>query len=42
MRSRLAFGISIGIPFDTYLVDEVTCVGDAAFKDKSRIVFQSG
>lgn len=40
MRSRLAFGISIGIPFDTYLVDEVTSVGDAAFKRKSRLVFQ--
>jgi capsular polysaccharide transport system ATP-binding protein len=39
MRSRLAFGISIGIPFDTYLVDEVTSVGDAAFKLKSRLVF---
>ena len=36
MRSRLAFGVSIGIPFDTYLVDEVTSVGDAAFKLKSR------
>lgn len=40
MKSRLAFGISIGIPFDTYLVDEVTAVGDAAFKRKSRMVFQ--
>jgi capsular polysaccharide transport system ATP-binding protein len=39
MKSRLAFGVSIGIPFDTYLVDEVTSVGDAAFKQKSRIVF---
>ena len=39
MRSRLAFGISMGIPFDTYLVDEVTSVGDAAFKKKSRRVF---
>ena len=39
MKSRLAFGISIGIPFDTYLVDEVTAVGDAAFKNKSRLVF---
>lgn len=39
MKSRLAFGISIGIPFDTYLVDEVTSVGDAAFKLKSRLVF---
>jgi capsular polysaccharide transport system ATP-binding protein len=40
MRSRLAFGVSIGIPFDTYLVDEVTAVGDAGFKKKSRILFQ--
>lgn len=39
MRSRLAFGISIGIPFGTYLVDEVTSVGDAAFKRKSGLVF---
>lgn len=40
MRSRLAFGISMGIRFDTYLVDEVTAVGDAAFKRKSRAVFR--
>jgi capsular polysaccharide transport system ATP-binding protein len=40
MKSRLAFGISIGIPFDTYLVDEVTSVGDAAFKMKSKLVFK--
>ncbi|ETA50643.1 ABC transporter ATP-binding protein [Ponticoccus alexandrii] len=39
MRSRLAFGISMGIRFDTYLVDEVTAVGDAAFRRKSRAVF---
>lgn len=39
MKSRLAFGISMGIPFDTYLVDEVTAVGDATFKRKSRQVF---
>ncbi len=39
MISRLAFGVSIGIPFDTYLVDEVTSVGDAVFKRKSRLVF---
>lgn len=40
MRSRLAFGVSMGIRFDTYLVDEVTAVGDAAFKVKSREVFK--
>lgn len=39
MRSRLSFGLSMGIRFDTYLVDEVTSVGDAAFKKKSRAVF---
>lgn len=39
MRSRLAFGVSMGIRFDTYLVDEVTSVGDAAFKAKSKAVF---
>ena len=39
MKSRLAFGVSIGIPFDTYLVDEVTSVGDAAFREKSRVYF---
>ena len=35
MRSRLSFGVSMGIPFDYYLIDEVTSVGDAAFKAKS-------
>lgn len=39
MRSRLAFGVSMGIHFDTYLVDEVTSVGDAAFRTKSEAVF---
>lgn len=41
MRSRLAFGASMGIRFDTYLVDEVTAVGDARFRDKSQAVFRS-
>jgi capsular polysaccharide transport system ATP-binding protein len=39
MKSRLAFGVSMGIPFDTYLIDEVTAVGDASFKKKSAAVF---
>lgn len=39
MRSRLSFGVSMGISFDTYLVDEVTSVGDAAFKEKSKALF---
>jgi capsular polysaccharide transport system ATP-binding protein len=30
----------MGIRFDTYLVDEVTSVGDAIFRRKSEEVFQ--
>lgn len=41
MRSRLAFGTSMGIKFDTYLVDEVTSVGDAVFRKKSERVFNA-
>ncbi|MCZ4352274.1 ABC transporter ATP-binding protein [Roseovarius aestuarii] len=40
MRSRLSFAVSMGIHFDAYLVDEVTSVGDAAFKAKSHKVFR--
>lgn len=40
MKSRLAFGASMGIGFDTYLVDEVTAVGDAAFRTRSSQVFK--
>ena len=40
MKSRLAFGVSVGIPFETYLVDEVTSVGDAAFRAKSKLYFE--
>ena len=40
MRARLSFAISMGIPFDVYLVDEVTAVGDARFREKSKDVFQ--
>ena len=39
MRSRLTFGASMGIKFDTYLVDEVTAVGDKSFKAKSKALF---
>jgi capsular polysaccharide transport system ATP-binding protein len=39
MRSRLAFGVSMGIHFDTYLVDEVTSVGDRAFRQRSANLF---
>lgn len=39
MMSRLAFALSMGIDFDTYLVDEVTSVGDANFRKKSNDLF---
>lgn len=39
MKSRLAFGLSMGVHFDTYLVDEVASVGDATFRRKSDEVF---
>lgn len=39
MRARLAFGLSMAIDFDTYLVDEVTAVGDTNFQKKCRDAF---
>jgi capsular polysaccharide transport system ATP-binding protein len=41
MRARLAFGVSMGIDFDLYLVDEVTAVGDAAFRSRCEEVFEA-
>ena len=41
MKSRLAFGISMGIKFDTYLIDEATATGDARFRRKSSEVFRT-
>ena len=41
MRARLAFALSMGLPFDLYLVDEVTAVGDAKFRAKSAMAFKS-
>ena len=40
MRARLAFGLSMAIEFDVYLVDEVTAVGDARFQQKCRNAFE--
>lgn len=34
MRARLAFGLSIAIEFDCYLIDEVLMVGDKSFHKK--------
>ncbi|QYX56873.1 ABC transporter ATP-binding protein [Roseovarius sp. SCSIO 43702] len=40
MRARLAFATSMAIPFDTYLIDEVTSVGDGAFRRKSEALLK--
>ena len=40
MRARLAFGVSMAASFDCYLVDEITAVGDAAFKKKCHLAFR--
>lgn len=40
MKARLAFGVSMGVKFDYYLVDEITAVGDTNFKRKSQQVFK--
>jgi len=39
MRARLAFGVSMTVDFDTYLVDEVTAVGDKRFRKKCQEAF---
>jgi capsular polysaccharide transport system ATP-binding protein len=39
MMARLAFGLSMAIEFDCYLVDEVTAVGDARFQARCKEAF---
>jgi capsular polysaccharide transport system ATP-binding protein len=39
MKARLAFGLSMAVEFDVYLVDEVTAVGDSRFQEKARAAF---
>ena len=39
MRARLAFGVSLAIEFDCYLVDEITAVGDQRFRQRSKNAF---
>jgi capsular polysaccharide transport system ATP-binding protein len=41
MKARLGFGMSMGIAFDWYLVDELTAVGDARFKKKSLALYRA-
>lgn len=37
MRARLAFGLSLAIEFDCYLIDELVSVGDARFQAKCNM-----
>ncbi|HWB51911.1 MAG TPA: ABC transporter ATP-binding protein [Stellaceae bacterium] len=39
MRARLAFGACLALDFDTYLIDEVTEVGDERFRRKCAFAF---
>ena len=40
MQARLKFAISLAFDFDVYLADELTAVGDAAFKQKAQKAFR--
>lgn len=40
MQARLKFAISMAFDFDLYLADELTAVGDAAFKQKAQRAFR--
>ena len=41
MRAKLAFGLSMAIGFDFYLIDEAWSVGDAAFRNKAEKLFEA-
>jgi capsular polysaccharide transport system ATP-binding protein len=41
MMARVAFGLSMAIPFECYLIDEVMAVGDARFQARCEEVFKS-
>jgi capsular polysaccharide transport system ATP-binding protein len=40
MRARLQFALSLAFDFDVYISDEVTAVGDAAFRKKAAAEFR--
>ncbi|MEI3855878.1 MULTISPECIES: ABC transporter ATP-binding protein [unclassified Ensifer] len=40
MMARFAFGLSMAIEFDCYLVDEITAVGDSNFQKRCRDAFK--
>ncbi|CAI8379887.1 MAG: ABC transporter ATP-binding protein [Hyphomonadaceae bacterium] len=41
MRAKLAFGLSMAIDFDIYLIDEITAAGDPTFRKRTETVFQT-
>lgn len=41
MMARLAFGLSMAIEFECYLVDEITAVGDARFQQRCQVAFEN-
>ena len=41
MRAKLAFGSCLALDFDTYLIDEVTAVGDARFRARCKAAFDA-
>jgi capsular polysaccharide transport system ATP-binding protein len=40
MRARLAFGACLAVQFETYLIDEVTEIGDERFRQKCAAAFR--
>ncbi|QEP42047.1 ABC transporter ATP-binding protein [Ectothiorhodospiraceae bacterium BW-2] len=40
MKARLTFALSLAFDFDVYLSDEMTAVGDKAFKQKAKQAFE--
>lgn len=40
MRARLAFGLSMALDFDWYLVDEIIAVGDQRFRARAEAMFR--
>lgn len=41
MKARLQFALSLAFDFDVYISDEVTAVGDAAFRKKAQKAFKN-
>ena len=41
MQAKLAFGVSMAIQFDVYLIDELTAVGDTRFQKRCEMAFNA-